>query len=337
MTAQRNCQSAPVLQDKTILLTGGTGTFGQACVETLLAEFKLKKIIVFSRDEAKQHEMRKVFPDDESSPIRYFIGDVRSKARLLLALRGVDIVIHEAAMKQIPACEYNPFEAVRTNVEGAENLIEAAVGCGVQKVIALSSDKAVDPINMYGATKLTAEKLFVASNTLGPKFSVVRYGNVLGSRGSVLPAFLEQKKTDSYSLTDDRMTRFWITIEDAVKFVLDCIDLMRGGEIFIPKMPSCPVRRLIVTLDGGMYVAEKIKITGIRPGEKLHEILVSQHEADRTYDMGSYYMITPSLQFFDRDRFQPSGVTIGYSYTSETNKWQLNTAEIGSVIQRVVK
>lgn len=322
------------LKNKKILITGGTGSFGQACVAALHGH-EPKRIVVLSRDEAKQFEMQKKWPDVHTpdSVMRYFIGDVRDKRKLHAAFHGIDVVIHAAAMKQIPTCEYNPFEAVKTNVLGAQNVIEAAIEVGVKKIITLSSDKACDPINLYGATKLTAEKLFIAANTRGPKFSVVRYGNVLGSRGSVLPVFLEQKKEGYFKITDMKMTRFWITIEQAVRFVLRMVKEMKGGEIFIPKMGSCGIIHLVEAIGGEAYW-EKYELleTGIRPGEKMHEVLVSPHEADRAYDMGSYYMILPSLRFFDGERFRTSGTTIGESYSSETNDWQFDVGDIRRMV-----
>ncbi|MFH1623607.1 MAG: SDR family NAD(P)-dependent oxidoreductase [Pseudomonadota bacterium] len=323
-------------KDKSILITGGTGTFGQECAK-VLQTMGPRRIAILSRGEDKQYEMQKRWPDthEEKSIMRYFIGDVRDKSKLSLAFKGMDLVIHAAAMKQIPICEYNPSEAVKTNVLGAQNIIEVAVERKIERVIALSSDKAVDPINLYGATKLTAEKLFVAANTLGPKFSVVRYGNVLGSRGSVLPIFLKQKEEGYFRVTDSRMTRFWITITDAVKFVLNHAEEMEGGEIFVPKMSSSPVLSLALATSDETK-GYRIDYTGIRPGEKLHEVLVSPSEVERAFDMGDFFMILPGLKFFDGDRFKPSGVTIGQSYTSQTNEWQVTAGELRKMIRKLI-
>jgi len=323
------------LAHKRILITGGTGTFGQECVRQLLAAYpRPERIMVLSRDELKQSEMQSRWPDtqDRHSRMRYFIGDVRDKQKLLTAFKGVDYIIHAAALKRIDSCEYNPSEAVNTNVIGAQNVIEAAAERGVEKVIALSSDKAVAPVNLYGATKLVAERLFVAANTLGPRFSVVRYGNVLGSRGSVVPVFREQMKEGVIRITDARMTRFWITIEQAVWFVLGCLSRMEGGEVFVPLMGSSPLIKLAGVLDS--EGACEVREVGVRPGEKLHEVLVTKEEADRTYLVGDSYVVLPSIRFFGARKWQfvESGATIGQVYSSETNPIQFTEEQLRGMV-----
>lgn len=280
--------------EKVVLVTGGTGSFGQKFVDLVLREHRPRKIIVFSRDELKQHDMRQRFPDTGDSPVRYFLGDIRDADRLRRAFRGVDVVVHAAALKQVPACEYNPFEAVKTNVLGAQNIIDACIDCGVAKAMAVSTDKAVNPVNLYGATKLCMEKIFVQANaysgSTGTKFSCVRYGNVVGSRGSVIPLFLEQRKTGRVTVTDPRMTRFWITLDQVVDFVVRCLGRMRGGEIFVPRIPTMRLGDLAEALAPGCAV-ESI---GIRPGEKLHEILVSVDEARNGYEYDGMYILEPA-------------------------------------------
>ncbi len=269
--------------EQSVLITGGTGSFGQKFVRTLLAHHKPRKVVVFSRDELKQHEMRTRGFDHPN--LRFFIGDVRDADRLRRAFDGIDVVVHAAALKQVPACEYNPIEAVRTNIDGARNVVDAALDRGVTKVLALSTDKAVNPVNLYGATKLVAEKLVVQANAYaGGKpigFSCVRYGNVVGSRGSVLPLFLEQAKTGTITITDPRMTRFWITLDQGVQFVVRCIEQMHGGEVFVPKIPSVRVTDMAAAIAPGC----KIENIGIRPGEKLHEALISDDEARTTREL----------------------------------------------------
>ena len=275
----------------TYLVTGGTGSFGKKFIEVMLRDYYPEKLIVFSRDELKQHEMRTSGFDHPS--LRYFIGDVRDLSRLRRAMTGVDFVVHAAAMKQVPACEYNPFEAVLTNIIGAKNVIDAAIDVGVQKVIALSSDKAVEPVNLYGATKLVAEKLFVRgkvySSRQGPRFSCVRYGNVVSSRGSVIPLFLKQRETGTLTITDERMTRFWITLDQAVHFVIDRLEDMTGGEVFVPKIPSMR----IVDLAKAIAPEANFSIIGIRSGEKLHEILISKNESRHTLELEDMFVIRP--------------------------------------------
>lgn len=279
-------------QDMCVLITGGTGSFGRKCVEILLRERSPRRLIVFSRDELKQHEMRLAGYDHPN--LRYFIGDVRDVDRLRRAMRGVDVVIHAAALKQVPACEYNPFEAIQTNVLGARNVIEASLDAGVQRVVALSTDKAVNPVNLYGATKLCAEKLFIQSNSYsgsgGTRLSCVRYGNVVGSRGSVIPLFLEQRRNGYVTITDPRMTRFWITLEQGVRFVIRCVEEMHGGEVFVPKIPSMTIVDLAEVIAPGC----RVEWIGVRPGEKLHEVLVSDDEARTTIELDDMFVIQPA-------------------------------------------
>lgn len=324
-----------MLNDKVILITGGTGSFGKKCTEIILKKYKPKKIIIFSRDELKQFEMAQVFPDKQYPCMRYFIGDVRDKERLYRAFHGVDYVIHAAALKQVPTAEYNPFEAVKTNVLGAENIINAAIDKGVKKVIALSTDKAANPINLYGATKLCSDKLFIAGNSYVGKddtsFSVVRYGNVVGSRGSVIPFFLKQKETGVLPITDPRMTRFWITLEQGINFVLNCLERMVGGELFVPKIPSMN----IMDLAKAIAPECKTKIIGIRPGEKLHEVLITKDEARNTLEFDTYYIIQPDFRFFAR-RFKNEGgkpVPEDFEYNSKTNTWWLTIEELREMIK----
>ena len=309
--------------DTTILVTGGTGSFGRKFVETMLERHRPRKLIVFSRDELKQQEMRQRFPDTDESPMRYFIGDVRDRDRLRRAFHGVDAVVHAAALKQVPACEYNPFEAIQTNVIGAQNVIDAAIDQGVKKVIAISTDKAVNPVNLYGASKLCAEKLFVQGNAYsgrgGTVFSCARYGNVVGSRGSVVPVFLEQRKNGAVTVTDPRMTRFWITLEQGVALVLKAFELMRGGEIFVPKIPSMNIMELASAVSPGC----EVKQVGIRPGEKLHEVLVSEDEARHTVEQDDLYIIEPAHPWW-RVEHHATGRRLpdGFSFTSDNNaRW----------------
>ncbi len=334
-----------MLNGKTILVTGGTGSFGKKFIETVFTRYEPRKIIVFSRDELKQYEMRKIWalrvqkPGMEL-PIRYFIGDVRDLNRLKRAFEGVDIVIHTAALKQVSAAEYNPFEVVKTNVIGAQNVIDASLAMGVKRIIALSTDKAAAPINLYGATKLTSDKLFVAANnyrgTRDIRFSVVRYGNVMGSRGSVIPFFL-QKKEGKLPITDERMTRFNITLKESVDFVLNCFEPMWGGELFVPKIPSYRI------LDLAKAIAPKckIEIVGIRPGEKLHEEMITKTDAMNTIEFDDYYVILPSIKNWDIEKFRLESNSkagkyceYGFSYGSETNEKFLTVEELRSLIQK---
>jgi UDP-N-acetylglucosamine 4,6-dehydratase len=317
-------QGRKMFNDKVILITGGTGSFGKQCVATLLNDYKPRKLIVFSRDELKQFEMAQVFSPDQHPCMRYFIGDVRDKERLYRAFQGVDYVIHAAALKQVPAAEYNPFEAVKTNVLGAQNIIDAALDCGVKRVVALSTDKAANPVNLYGATKLCSDKLFVAGNFYGTptscRFSVVRYGNVVGSRGSVIPFFrgLVERGEKVLPITDPRMTRFWITLEQGVRFVLRCLENMVGGELYVPKLPSMNIMDLAKALCPGC----ETKVIGIRPGEKIHEIMISKDDARNTLEFADHYIIRPAFDFFDK-RFVNSEackpVAEDFEYCSGTN------------------
>lgn len=290
--------------NSSVLVTGGTGSFGKKFTEIILEKYKPKKLIIFSRDELKQHEMRQMFPDIGDSPMRYFIGDVRDQDRLYRAFDGVDIIIHAAALKQVPACEYNPLEAIKTNVLGAANVINAAIDRNVKRVIALSTDKAASPVNLYGATKLCSDKLFtVANNYSGARqtrFSVVRYGNVVGSRGSVIPFFLERRSSGVLPVTDPRMTRFWITLEQGVDFVLKSLKRMKGGEIFVPKIPSMNI------MDLAQAIAPKCQrqIVGVRPGEKLHEVMVPEDDARHTLEYESYFTILPQYHDWDAEGYQ---------------------------------
>ncbi|WP_153732398.1 UDP-N-acetylglucosamine 4,6-dehydratase (inverting) [Sporosarcina obsidiansis] len=314
-----------MLQGKTILITGGTGSFGKKFITRILAE-DVKKVIIFSRDELKQYEMKQEFTDFR---LRFFIGDVRDKDRLYRAFDGVDIVIHAAAMKHVDACEYNPFEAVKTNIHGAQNVIEAAIDRGVEKVIALSTDKAASPVNLYGATKLASDKLFVAANSyVGEKhtmFSVVRYGNVAGSRGSVVPFFKKIKSTGKIPITDPRMTRFWITLEQGVQFVLDNLERMQGGEIFVPKIPSMKVTDLAEAIAPEC----EIEIVGIRPGEKLHEAMIMEDDARHTREYDTYYVIQPEFSWWTNEERQNSKeLSDQFKYTSDTNDDWLTIEEL---------
>jgi len=285
-----------MIDNKTVFITGGTGSFGKKFIETVLRDYKPEKVIVYSRDELKQFEMQQAWPDNGSFPIRYFIGDVRDLSRLKRAMEGVDIVVHAAALKQVPATEYNPFEAVKTNVLGAQNVIDAAFEAGVQKVIALSTDKAAAPINLYGATKLTSDKLFITANNYRGKhdimFSVVRYGNVMGSRGSVIPFFQEKKSSGILPITDSRMTRFNITLKEGVQFVLDGLKRMHGGELFVPKIPSYRITDIATAIAPDA----KHEIVGIRSGEKLHEEMITTSDSLNTIEFNDYYVIVPSTK-----------------------------------------
>ena len=309
---------ALLLTNKSVLVTGGTGSFGKSMVKKLLQDDQVRKVIVYSRDELKQFEMRSVF---DSSKLRYFLGDVRDLQRLKQATDDVDVIIHAAAIKQIPAAEYNPMEAIKTNINGAENVITAAIDNGVQKVIALSTDKAANPANLYGATKLCSDKLMVAGNVLAGKhptrFSVVRYGNVLGSRGSVIPFFKDQKKAGVIPITDVRMTRFWLTIDEGVNFVLDRLSQMQGGEIFVPKIPSFKV------VDVAQVVAPNvpIDIIGIRPGEKLHEVMITEDDSLFTFEFKDFYAILPPF-LLENEHYlaQGSKVKPGFYFSSENNE-----------------
>ena len=310
-------------------MTGGNGSFGKRFVKNVLDRYKPQKLIIFSRDEMKQFEMAQEFSVHEHDCLRYFLGDVRDRERLERAFHGIDVVVHAAALKQVPAAEYNPFEFVKTNVYGAENVINAAIDRKVKKVIALSTDKAANPINLYGATKLCSDKLFVAGNSYtgdeNTRFSVVRYGNVFGSRGSVVPFFRKQRETGTITITDVRMTRFWITLQQGVDFVLKSLERMAGGEIFVPKIPSMKVTDLAKAIAPGC----QLKVTGIRPGEKLHEIMVPADDARRTLEFDDHYLIQPDFKWWEA-RKNKGGKSLpeGFSYSSDNNDQWLTVDEL---------
>lgn len=322
-----------MFENKSILITGGTGSFGKKFVEVLLRDCHPKKVVIFSRDELKQHEMRIAGLDHPT--LRYFIGDVRDGDRLRRAFHGIDIVVHAAALKQVPACEYNPFEAIMTNVMGAKNVIDAAIDAGVKKVLALSTDKAVNPVNLYGATKLCAEKLFVQGNAYsgegGPIFASVRYGNVVGSRGSIVPIMFKAAQTGArISLTDPRMTRFWLTLEQGVQFVLNAIQKMRGGEIFVPKIPSMKLTDLAHALAPNCPVDE----IGIRPGEKLHEILISEDEARHAVEDDYMYIIKPEHAWWPVENWDHcKNVESGFKFVSDKNKDWLTSEQFLAMLE----
>jgi UDP-N-acetylglucosamine 4,6-dehydratase/5-epimerase len=305
-------------KDKVVLITGGTGSFGKKFTKILLKEKQPKKVIIFSRDELKQHEMQTMGLDQPN--LRYFIGDVRDRERLVRAMHGVDIVVHAAALKQVPACEYNPMEAIKTNINGSSNVVEAALDSGVKKVLTLSTDKAVNPVNLYGATKLAAEKLTVQSNTYAAgtatRYSCVRYGNVVGSRGSVVPVFLKQRKSGKVTITDERMTRFWLSLEQGVRFVIHCIERMEGGEVFVPKIPSMNV----IDLAKAIAPHAEFSIIGIRPGEKLHEVLISEDEARNTVEREHMFVVKPPETLWARSlQYAGEPLPDGFRYSSDKN------------------
>lgn len=328
-----------MLNNKNILITGGTGSFGRKFTEILFKRYKPKKVIILSRDEFKQYQMSKVFPDTKY-PIRYFLGDIRDKSRLFRAFEEVDYVIHAAALKHVPALEYNPMEAVKTNVVGADNIVDAAIDAGVKKVIALSTDKAVNPINLYGASKLVAEKIFIAANAYAGrrvKFSVVRYGNVVGSRGSVIPVFLNLKNNGirEFPLTDERMTRFWITLEQGVELVLKSLEFSVGGEVFVPKIPSMKIMDLIKAIDP----KARVKLIGIRPGEKLHEALISEDETRNTKIFNGAYVVIP--QFDEAELVRKTydkypSLPEGFIYRSDKNDTWITIKELQEMIKDLV-
>jgi UDP-N-acetylglucosamine 4,6-dehydratase/5-epimerase len=329
-----------MLNNQSILITGGTGSFGKQFIRTVLERYNPKKLIVYSRDELKQFEMQQEFPDSKYECMRYFIGDIRDLSRLKTAMNEVDFVIHAAALKQVPAAEYNPFEAVKTNVIGSQNVIEAALDTNVKRIIALSTDKAAAPINLYGATKLCSDKLFVAANNYSGKhqikFSVVRYGNVMGSRGSVIPFFLDQQKTGILPITDKRMTRFSITLKDGVDFVIQCLDKMWGGELFIPKIPSYK----IVTVAKAINPDCRHEFVGIRPGEKLHEEMITQTDALNCVEFDHYFVILPSTTLWDIEKFKKESnksfgkmCEFGFSFESGTNPDFLSVAQIKTMLK----
>ena len=316
----------------TVLVTGGTGSFGRKFIETVLRKHSPRRLIVFSRDELKQYEMQQLFPQSEHPNLRYFIGDVRDKDRLYRAFDGVDVVVHAAALKQVPAAEYNPMEAIKTNVIGAANIIDAAIDCGVSRVLALSTDKAANPINLYGATKLCSDKLFVAGNNYSgghaTRFSVVRYGNVIGSRGSVIPFFLQCRETGVLPITDERMTRFWITLEQGVEFVLRSLDRMHGGEVFVPKIPSMR----IMDLARAIAPDAELQVVGIRPGEKLHEVMIPEDDARNTVEYDDYFALLPNFHDWDAKAYvaERGGTWCedGFRYSSDNNTQWLTGSQM---------
>src|SRR6266851_601507 len=317
--------------EQSVLITGGTGSFGKKFVEIMLRDYQPRKLVIFSRDELKQHDMRTSGFNHPS--LRYFIGDVRDQSRLERAFAGVTVVIHAAALKQVPACEYNPFEAIQTNIMGGRNVIDAAINQGVRRIFALSTDKAVNPINLYGATKLCAEKMFVQANAYAgaqdTRFSCARYGNVVGSRGSVIPVFLEQRKKGKVTITDPRMTRFWITLDRGVKFVIHCIENMHGGEIFVPKIPSMSMLDLAQSIAPGC----EIEYIGIRPGEKLHEVLLSEDEARNAVEVKDMYVIQPSHPWWKTSNWVTAKrLPEGFRYTSDSNPHWLSDGELQDLI-----
>jgi UDP-N-acetylglucosamine 4,6-dehydratase/5-epimerase len=336
--SKRNSEREEIMfiDGQTILVTGGTGSFGRRFVHTLLATHKPKKVIVFSRDELKQSEMQGIYGDHPK--LRFFLGDVRDKERLHRAFEGVDIVVHAAALKQVPTLEYNPFEAIKTNILGAENIINEAIDQKVTKVVALSTDKAVNPINLYGATKLCAEKLFVAGNSYAggkeTRFSVVRYGNVLGSRGSVIPLFLSKRSSGILPITDKRMTRFWITLDQAVDLVLQALEKMQGGEVFVPKIPSMK----IIDLAKAVGPNCRIQQLGVRPGEKLHEVLLTEDESHHAVELGDMYVIHPEHPFWRAKGKHPGKkLPFGFRYSSDNNTSWLKQDQLRKFVYEIEK
>lgn len=324
--------------DKSVLITGGTGSFGQQFVRTILQRYRARRVIIFSRDELKQYEMQaKLEREFGNRELRFFIGDVRDVDRLEMAMRGIDYVIHAAALKQVPAAEYNPIECIKTNVHGAENVVTSALRCRVKRVLALSTDKAASPINLYGASKLASDKIFIAANNLsgdiGTRFAVVRYGNVLGSRGSVVPLFqrLVQEGAKEIPITDPRMTRFWITLQQGIDFVLSCTEMMQGGEIFVPKIPSMKMTDLAKALAPGL----PHRIVGIRPGEKLHEVMITLDDARMTLEMPDRYVIQPSFSFWLGPNYSMEDIAQvpeDFEYKSDTNDHWIDAAALRKML-----
>jgi UDP-N-acetylglucosamine 4,6-dehydratase/5-epimerase len=319
-----------ILDGRSILITGGTGSFGRRFVQAILDETEVRRVAIFSRDELKQYEMQQLHPHEKR--LRFFIGDVRDRDRLARAFHGVDFVVHAAALKQVPAAEYNPFEAVKTNVHGAQNVIDAAIDNGVRRVVAMSTDKACSPVNLYGATKLVSDKLFINGNAYvgagATRFAVVRYGNVVGSRGSVVPYFKQLAPGGVLPITDERMTRFWITLDQGVRFVLSSLERMQGGELYVPKIPSMRV----VDLARAMAPNARLDTVGIRPGEKLHEEMISASDARSTLDLGDRYVIQPELDFWLPGRLGGASVPDGFSYASDTNDRWLSVDELRDMV-----
>ena len=321
------------LNGKTIFITGGCGSFGQKFTEIVLKEHNPKSVRIYDNRELAEVEMERKFND---SRLRFFIGDIRDKKRLSRAMNGVNVAVHAAALKHVPICEYNPIEAVKTNVDGAVSVIDAAIDNKVEKVMAISTDKAVYPVNLYGATKMVAEKLFVQANSYSggkrPIFSCSRYGNVIGSSGSVAPLFLEQKKKGEITITDEKMTRFWITLERGVKFVIDCIEKMKGGEIFVPKIPSMKIMDLAEVI----APSAKRKIIGIRPGEKVNEVLLTEEEALHSKEFDKYFVIEPEFPFWHKDNFQDGKpLPVGFKYTSDTNTEWLTKEKMAELLKNI--
>jgi UDP-N-acetylglucosamine 4,6-dehydratase/5-epimerase len=318
--------------EQEVLVTGGTGSFGKKFIEIMLREYHPRRLVILSRDELKQHDMRTAGFDHPS--LRYFIGDVRDASRLQRAFSGITVVVHAAALKQVPACEYNPFEAIQTNIMGGRNVIDAAIDQGVQRVLGLSTDKAVNPVNLYGATKLCAEKVFVQANAYAgareTRFSCARYGNVVGSRGSVIPVFLEQRKRGRITITDPRMTRFWLTLEQGVRFVILALDQMHGGEIFVPKIPSMR----LVDLADAVAPGCAVEYIGIRPGEKLHEVLLSEDEARNTVELDDMYVIQPGHSWWKKANWvHGRELPQGFRYTSDNNEQWLSNEQLQELIE----
>lgn len=319
-------------KNQVVLVTGGTGSFGKKFTKILLEERSPKKVIIFSRDELKQYEMQVTGFNQPN--LRYFIGDIRDRERLTRAMHGVDIVVHAAALKQVPACEYNPMEAIKTNIMGTSNVLEAALDAGVKKVMTISTDKAVNPANLYGATKLAAEKVTIQSNAYAAgtatRYSCVRYGNVVGSRGSVVPVFLKQRQNGKVTITDDRMTRFWLSLEQGVRFVISCIEQMQGGEVFVPKIPSMKV----IDLARAIAPDAEVEIIGIRPGEKLHEVLISEDEARNTVELEKMFVVQPAEAYWFGYDWQSKGKLLsdGYFYSSDNNSEWLDLEGIKKFI-----
>ncbi|MBU1616769.1 MAG: UDP-N-acetylglucosamine 4,6-dehydratase (inverting), partial [Candidatus Margulisbacteria bacterium] len=321
-----------IFDGQSVLITGGTGSFGKKFIDMVLKEAKPERLIVYSRDELKQFEMQQHLKGQGA--VRFFIGDVRDKDRLMRAFDGVDYVVHAAALKQVPAMEYNPSEAIKTNINGAMNIIEAAIDKGVKRIVALSTDKACNPINLYGATKLCSDKLFISGNSYAgsrdTRFAVVRYGNVVGSRGSVVPFFKEKAREGVLPITDQRMTRFWITLEQGVQFVIKSFERMHGGELFVPKIPSMNIMDLAKAIAPDC----KTKIVGIRPGEKLHEVMISEDDARQTLELNDCYVIQPAFQWWSRDNHaKGKAVAEGFSYSSDKNKQWLTIKQLQEMIK----
>lgn len=327
------------LDEASILVTGGTGSFGKAFIRKVLEQSKPRRLIIFSRDELKQYEMAQEFSERDHSCLRYFIGDVRDAARLDLAMKGVDYVVHAAALKHVPTAEYNPFECIKTNVNGAQNVVMAALNNGVKRVVALSTDKAANPVNLYGASKLAADKIIIAANNIagagGPRFGVVRYGNVINSRGSVMPFFanLIAKGHTTLPITDPRMTRFWITLDQGVRLVLMSLDKMLGGELIVPKIPSMK----IVDVAEAMLPGCQKKVIGIRPGEKLHEVMIPREDGRLTLEFDDYYVIEPAFQFWNRESYQEqyggTPVAHEFEYSSDDNPTWLSADQLQQMLR----